>query len=90
MDFHVGILMENCDPVIRQLRANGVPFFTTRHLKAENDAPSLGREGRHKLLSLFVQDPGGAIIELTCWEFSLVSFAEVPEWDFCRTDHSEW
>merc|ERR1719191_718902 len=57
MDFHAGLFIEDCDPVIERLRANGVPHFLTPHFM--------------KFMAVFIQDEGGLVYEVVCHKFSL-------------------
>jgi hypothetical protein len=70
MDFHAGLFIENCDPVIERLRADGVPHFLTPHFM--------------KFMAVFIQDEGGLVYEVVCHKFSLVKLHSLPQWDFCK------
>lgn len=70
MDFHAGLFIDDCDPVIERLRADGVPHFLTPHFQ--------------KFLAVFIQDAGGLVYEVVCHKFSIVKLRNLQQWDFCK------
>jgi hypothetical protein len=83
MDYHPGLLVENCDPIIKQLREGRQEFFFARHLKSENDGVLTGHKGRKRFVSIFLKDSGSQLFEITCYYFSTVVFNDIPDWNFC-------
>lgn len=83
MDYHAGVLFDDCDPIIRQLQRDGIPFFHGKH--------GCGRQrvvaGRRvdSCISLFMQDTSAGIVyEAMCFQFSLLSIDNVEEFDQCK------
>eukprot|EP00746_Dinoflagellata_sp_MGD_P000919 gnl/MRDRNA2_/MRDRNA2_101715_c0_seq1.p1 gnl/MRDRNA2_/MRDRNA2_101715_c0~~gnl/MRDRNA2_/MRDRNA2_101715_c0_seq1.p1 ORF type:complete len:598 (+),score=101.83 gnl/MRDRNA2_/MRDRNA2_101715_c0_seq1:123-1916(+) len=70
MDFHAGLFIEDCDPVIERLRADGIPHFLTPHFM--------------KFMAVFIQDEGGLVYEVVCHKFSLAKIRDLKQWDFCK------
>jgi hypothetical protein len=68
LDYHSGIIISDCDPLLKQLREDRIPYF-------------LGKN--RGLLGVFVHDPVGITHELLCSTWSTVRAIDLEPWNFC-------
>ena len=55
MDFHAGLLIDDCEPLIDRLRKAAVPHFLALHFKT--------------FVAVFFTDSDGSVFEVTCYRF---------------------
>ena len=80
LDFHSGVLFDDCDPILRKLKQDGVGFSVAPHACYDGNICS----------SIFVQDQLGNVYEAMCEDHSndLLNMDSWPSWATC-TEPSE-
>ena len=89
MDYHPGILFDDCDPLLRRLLTARVPFFRARHgcdrHRVINGKPT------DSCMSVFIADEHtGQIYEAMCYAFSVLGVDDLPEFDQCLHPAAEF
>jgi len=69
MDYHAGLLIDDCEPLVDRLRKAAVPHFLAMHFKT--------------FVAVFFTDPDGSVFEVTCYRFSHRRLRVIPNWQFC-------
>jgi len=69
MDYHAGLLIDDCEPLIGRLRKADVPHFLAMHFKT--------------FVAVFFTDLDGSVFEFTCYRFSRRRLQVIPNWQFC-------
>ena len=83
MDYHGGLLFDDCDPLLRKLTADRVPYFRGRHGCDFSRVTANGRRTDSCMSIFFADESSGMLHEAMCHSFSLRGLEDVPPWESC-------
>ena len=83
MDYHGGLLFDDCDSLLRRLTKDRVPYFRGRHGCDFRRVTSHGRRTDSCMSIFFADEMSGVLFEAMCHSFSLMDLEDVPSWESC-------
>mmetsp|Transcript_159735 Transcript_159735/g.387878 ORF Transcript_159735/g.387878 Transcript_159735/m.387878 type:complete len:521 (-) Transcript_159735:156-1718(-) len=68
MDYHAGLIFDDCQPILSRLKANSVEFFLAE------------QGGNDTFVSIFFQDGTGVFLEIVCIDWRVTNGSDLWKW----------